>query len=179
MEIRELTRHEVSNIWQIDRAEIVKKVYHMRAGELVLENEFYNITGWPPGESEMYNPILLDCFDRGGTFCGAFVDEEMVGIAVLENRFIGRDGDQLQLTFLHVGRAYRNSGLGKTLFRMMVEKARSLSAKKLYVSSTPSENTVRFYLKLGCTLSPDIDPELFEREPDDIHLEYLIPDKTR
>jgi hypothetical protein len=44
------------------------------------------------------------------------------------------------------------------------------------VSSVPSENAVDFYLHMGCRVTEDVDPALFELEPDDIHLEYVIPE---
>jgi hypothetical protein len=56
-----------------------------------------------------------------------------------------------------------------------VRKARELGTKKLYVSAAPSENIVNFYLRQGCVLAEKADPELFELEPEDIHLEYTIP----
>jgi hypothetical protein len=40
----------------------------------------------------------------------------------------------------------------------------------LYISATPSQNTVDFYLKRGCQVTGDPDPELWELEPEDIHL---------
>ena len=57
---------------------------------------------------------------------------------------------------------------------MAARRARKLGAKKLYISATPSENTVNFYLHLGCVLAKEMDPELFELEPEDIHLEYAL-----
>jgi len=54
-------------------------------------------------------------------------------------------------------------------------KAKELGAKRLYISATPSENTVNFYRYLGCVVTGEIDQELFDLEPDDIHLEYTIP----
>ena len=101
--------------------------------------------------------------------------ETLVGAAVLESRFIGRGKDQLQLKFLHVSRRHRQTGLGRTLFEKAVAKARELGARRLYVSSAPSENTVRFYLRRGCRVTDDVDAALFEHEPEDIHLEFDIP----
>ena len=175
MIIRELEREEVEQIWTIDRSEVIDNVYYLRDGELVLEREHYDVQGWPPGESEQYTPILYDCFDRGGTFYGAFENSELIGVAVLESKFIGRDRDQLQLKFLHISRSYRKRGLGRILFEKAVEKAREVSARRLYISATPSENTVDFYMHLGCVVTREVDQELFELEPEDIHLEYTIP----
>jgi predicted N-acetyltransferase YhbS len=173
--IRELAREEVKDVWGIDRSEVIENVYYLRDGELVLEEEYYNMTGWPPGERELYTPILYDCFDRGGMFYGAFKGAEMVGVVVLEAKFIGKQRDQLQLKFLHVSTSYRKQGLGKTLFERAVGRAREMGAKWLYISATPSENTIDFYLNLGCVVTEEIDPDLFELEPEDIHLEYAIP----
>jgi GNAT superfamily N-acetyltransferase len=64
--------------------------------------------------------------------------------------------------------------VGRALFEKVVARARRLGAHRLYISSTPSENTVRFYLRLGCGPTKDVDAALFELEPDDIHLEFAI-----
>lgn len=175
MKIRLLEREELPGVWAIDRAELVERVYCREGNQLVLKPGYFDIQGWPPGEPEHYAPILLDCFERGGTFYGAFDGEKLVGAAVLESRFIGREKDQLQLKFLHVSRRHRQAGLGRTLFEKVVAKARQLGARRLYVSSTPSENTVRFYLRRGFRVTEDVDPALFALEPEDIHLELEIP----
>lgn len=172
--IRLLERDEVETVWTIDRREIIENIYYLENGELVLKEEYYDIQGWPPGEPEQYTPILLDCFDRGGTFYGAFEDGQLIGVAVLESKFIGKDKDQLQLKFLQVSRDYRGKGLGRKLFEKAADKARALNTNKLYVSATPSESTIHFYVRMGCTVTQDVDPDLFELEPDDIHLECLI-----
>lgn len=174
MIIRSLQREEIPLVWQIDRREIIQNIYHLRDGELVLVPDYFDVQGWPPGEAEHYTPMLTDCFDRGGMFWGAFEDEKIVGTAVLESKFIGTKHDTLQLKFLHVSRDQRKQGSAKKLFLLAVEKAESLGAKKLYISATPSENTINFYMHLGCTLTTELYPELFALEPEDIHLEYLI-----
>lgn len=171
MKIRGLTRSEVPYIWQIDRREVIENIYYLDNGKLVLKPEHYDMRGWPTGEPEHYAPILLDCFDRGGHFWGAFSGELFIGTVVLENRFIGSERDTLQMKFLHVSSNYRKQGLGKRLFFLAAERALELEAKKLYMSATPSENTINFYLNLGCMLATEIDKELFALEPEDIHLE--------
>ncbi|MGD8966298.1 MAG: GNAT family N-acetyltransferase [Anaerolineae bacterium] len=182
---RELERDEVARVWTIDRRESVENVYTLEYGELVLRPETYDMQGWPSGEPELYTPILMDCFDRGGVFLGAFEEGELVGAAVLDTTFIGRDNvgrvsipddkNQLQLKFLHVSHSHRGRGLGRLLFEQAVERARELDARRLYISATPSENTVDFYLHLGCVVAEEVDEALFELEPEDIHMVYSIP----
>ena len=78
--IRELGRQEVEQIWTIDRSEVIDGIYYLEGGQLVLKPEHYDMRGWPPGEPEKYTPILHDCFDRGGTFYGAFEGSDLVGV---------------------------------------------------------------------------------------------------
>jgi predicted N-acetyltransferase YhbS len=171
---RELRREELEQVWQIDRREVIANVYYPQAGALVLKPETYNMSGWPPGEAARYTPLLLDCFDRGGWFYGLFDEAALIGAAVLESKFIGQSMDLLQLKFMHVSSAFRRQGLGHRLFEMVRAKARARGAKGLYISATPSENTIDFYLRLGCVLTLAPDPELFALEPEDIHLECAL-----
>jgi predicted N-acetyltransferase YhbS len=172
MHIRELVKEDLDRIWAIDRREVIDNVYYLEDGELVLKPERWDVPGWSPGEEETYAPLLRDCFHRGGTFYGAFMGRELAGVAVLESRFIGPNQDQLQLKFLHVSRAYRKKGWGRVLFEKAAQKARQLGARTLYVSATPSENTVNFYRHLGCVVARRVDPELYGLEPEDIHLVF-------
>jgi len=58
------------------------------------------------------------------------------------------------------------------LFNLAVAEARRRGAKWMYISATPSEHTIGFYLRLGCQVTLEPDPDLFELEPEDIRLEY-------
>jgi predicted N-acetyltransferase YhbS len=171
---RKLTRDEVHAVWTIDRSEVVDDVYHLEDGALVLRREHDDVRGWPPGEAEKYTPVLEACFDQGGWFYGLFDHHRLIGAAVLESRFIGRHGNQLQLKFLHVSRSYRNLGWGRKLFDLAKAEADRRGAKSLYISATPSAHTIDFYLRMGCSVARQPDAELFELEPEDIHLECAL-----
>lgn len=174
LNIRKLTLPELPLIWTIDRREVVDNIYYIRDGKLVLEPEHYDMQGWPPGEPEHYHPHFENCFVRGGHFWGAFEGTALVGVAILEEQFIGSQKDSLQLKFLQASSAYRKQGLGRRLFSLAAEQAKGMGAAKMYISATPSENTVNFYFHLGCQLAEEVDPELFAFEPKDIHLEYRL-----
>lgn len=167
---RILRWNEIPKIWAIDRSEVIDAVYYLENGNLVLIPEHYDMQGWPPGEAEKYTPILEACFDRGGWFHGLFEGNSLVAVAVLDSRMLGRNRDQLQLEFLHVSRSWRGRGLGRQLFDLAKDEARRKGARQLYISATPSEHTVNFYLSLGCRLAAEPDPELLALEPEDIHL---------
>jgi predicted N-acetyltransferase YhbS len=174
MESRTLARDEIKDIWQIDRSESIEAVYYLVGGKPILRPEHFDAKGWPPGEAEKYTPILEACYDRHGWFYGLFDSQKLIGVAVLDSRFIGKGKDQLQLKFLHVSNRYRDKGLGKLLFNAAAAEALKRGAKRLYISATPSEHTINFYLRLRCTIAAKPDPELYELEPEDIHLEYAL-----
>jgi GNAT superfamily N-acetyltransferase len=171
---RQLCENEIQKIGQIDRSEVITSVYYLENNQLVLKPEFYDMQGWPPGEIEGHIPRMVDCYARGGWFQGAFEGNILAGIAILESRFIGSEKDTLQLDFLHVSCPYRGAGLGKALFIQAAQEARQRGATRMYISATPSEHTVQFYLRRGCQLASEINPELFAPEPKDIHLEYNL-----
>jgi GNAT superfamily N-acetyltransferase len=172
--MRLLTRDEVELIWTIDRSEVHHHVYELRDGRLVRTPKYFEIPGWSPQTVAKMTPVLLDSFDRGGTFLGVFDADALVGIGVLESAFVGRASDQMQLSYLYVSRPYRGRGVGTQLFDAAVVRARQAGANALYVSATPTENTVDFYLNRGCVLAPEPDPRLLAAEPDDIHVLYLL-----
>jgi predicted N-acetyltransferase YhbS len=168
---RRLRREEIGRVFEIDRREVIQRIFEVRAGELVAHDEFYDMAGWPPGEPEQALPWLVASFDRGAQFVGVFDGDRLVGVAVVDSVLLGPRRDLVQLSFLHVGRDERDRGLGTALFEEASRIARSLGAHGLYVSATPSEHTVRFYLARGCQVIAEPDPDLFAREPEDVHFE--------
>jgi GNAT superfamily N-acetyltransferase len=98
----------------------------------------------------------------------------LVAIAVLDGRWLGPRRDTLDLTFIHVTRPLRGSGIGRPLFDRTVALARQRGARRLYVSASSSRHTVDFYRRRGMRLASPPDPTLLTLEPTDIHLELLL-----
>ena len=172
--MRPLGREEVELLWTIDRSEVHHHIYRLREGRLVRTPRYFEIPGWEPDLLVQETPVLLERFDRGGTFVGVFDAGVLVGMSVLESALVGRGRDQMQLAHLYVSRTYRGRGVGTRLFEAALSSAREAGARALYVSATPTENTVDFYLNRGCILAPEPDPRLLAAEPDDIHLVYPL-----
>lgn len=174
MKIRTLRKEEIEKVRNIDRSEIVEQIYYWKDGQLTLEDEIYHIKGWDPSELEQSIKHLHDIDDRNGTLFGAFDRNRLIAISALESEFIGRKKDQLQLYFHHVDSHYRHSGIGGKLLKKAIERAKKLGAKKLYISATPSKNTIDFYMHMGCRLTSELNPRLYRLEPEDIHLELAL-----
>src|SRR5215211_7107577 len=155
----------------IDRSEFIENIYRLQDGNLVLEPHNFQANGWPPGKPETDGPEFERCFERGGIFHAMFDGTRLVGVAIVDPKRHGVGSDLVQLKFLHVGHGYRGQGTGASLFQRAVETSRAVGAAGLYVSATPSQNTVDFYMRRGCRLLGTPDPELFALEPEDVHLE--------
>lgn len=173
-QFRELERTEIGRIWTIDRREHITHIYRLVHGALRLEPHDFDVPGWHPENVARTTPLLYDMFDRGAQFFAAFDGDQLAAISVLDVLPRGDTGELLQLELLHVGRDHRGHGLGTRLFEQARAAARALGARALYISATPSGNTVRFYQRRGATLLAAPDPELLAREPEDIHLECPV-----
>jgi GNAT superfamily N-acetyltransferase len=169
---RLLGREELPVIWTIDRSEFIENIYRLQDGNLVLEPHNFQANGWPPGMPETDGPEFERCFERGARFHAMFDGPRLAAIAIVDTERHGVESDLVQLKFLHVGHGYRGQGTGVSLFRSAVETAEAIGAEGLYVSATPTQNTVDFYLRRGCKLLSTPDRELFALEPEDIHLEW-------
>jgi len=76
----------------------------------------------------------------------------------------------LQMIFLHVSQNNRRKGTARKLVEEIVKVAKERGAERLYISATPSDLAIGFYIGLGCKLAPKVDKELYAKEPEDIHL---------
>lgn len=168
-----LDRNEIEKLGEIDRSELVEYNYRCRDGKLELFNYYYDIQGF--GENlQKHKENLYQLYDRGGTIFGAFDGSNLVGISSLDNKFRGRKNDMLQLAFLHVSKDYRKKGIGKKLIELAKKRAAELGAKRLYISGSPIKNTIEFYMANGCKPVNEVEKDLFELEPEDIHMELII-----
>ncbi len=174
LEFRELERDEINGVWTIDRREHIANSYRLVDGRLQLEALNVDVPGWPPHDIAKTTRLLFEMFDRGARFFAAFDGEQLAGLSVLDTLPRGERGDLLQLEFMHVGRDYRGQGLGRRLLEQARAAARDLGARGMYISATPTENTIHFYQGCGATMLAVPDPELFAMEPEDIHLECPV-----
>lgn len=174
IEYRVLSREEIQKLVQMDRTETIENVYHIRDGKLNLKKERWDVKDWSPQEKQRRIAELQKGYDDGNTLFGAFDGATLLGMSVFEPRPLTSAAGRFNLAGLWVSYKYRGRGIGRKLVQMVIDKARESGARTLYVSATPSENTVRFYMSLGLRLAAPIDPEMFRREPEDIHLELPL-----
>jgi predicted N-acetyltransferase YhbS len=171
---QKLTRDQIRLFSQIDRSETVSHIYVMRDGTLKLVEHDFVIPDWSAAEKQERIAKLQELYDRGATFFAAFDGPLLAGLAVLDHHFVKTGKKRLNLAGMWVSCGYRGRSIGRTLFQWAAQEAHKQGAYALYISATPSENTVDFYRNLGCSLANPIDPDLFANEPEDIHLELTL-----
>ena len=166
-EVRRLERDALGDAVAIDVSEEGSLVYELRDGVLVgvptrHRRPRFTMADWQPRFDE-WRAIV----DDGGTAWGAFDGEAMVGIAVYRPRLTA---DTDQLAFLYVDRGHRREGVASRLVDAGEDEARARGSAWLYVSAVPSDSAVPFYLGRGFVPVATPHPDLFAREPDDIHM---------
>ncbi len=143
----------------------------MVEGQLTLKEETWQR---PRRSADHWQPYIEQwegLMERGGAAIGAFAGSRLVGIAVIRYQLTR---NMAQLAALFVDSAYRRRGVAKALVEEVSRLARAAGAQELYVSATPSESAVGFYISHGFTLAWPVNAELYEREPDDIHMVHAL-----
>lgn len=105
---------------------------------------------------------------------GAFYDDEIVGFIIVSSSFFGSRMQYAELVNFQVSEPYRGQGIGRRLFELACEEARSIGAERLYISAHSSKESQAAYRKLGCTEAEEINKEIAENEPCDVQMEYIL-----
>jgi GNAT superfamily N-acetyltransferase len=163
----------VSLVGALDRSEHVDLEYRVVDGQLkAVPAAIPDIPAWDPTGSGPHSVGALIEFctsvvARGGVLFGAFEEEQTAGLAIVNPSF---EPPLAWLALLHVSRPYRRRGAAQALWNAAADLAVENGAQSIYVSATPTESAVGFYLKQGCRLARPVHPDLFAAEPEDIHL---------
>ena len=176
LEFRRLGRTELSRVGEIDRRERIDVLYDQRGSQLVARPGNWSASAWDPeghGEHSVEAQVntLEHYVDNGGIALGAFASGRLAGLGVVVPHL--RPGIA-QLAYLHVSAPFRATGIGSRLSEQLEQIARTAGDSEMVVSATPSGNTVRFYRGRG--FQPMAEPlaELFELEPDDVHMRKVL-----
>ncbi|WEG12235.1 GNAT family N-acetyltransferase [Pullulanibacillus sp. KACC 23026] len=165
---------EAYKIRDIDRSETIELIYQCIEGELKETKVLHECPNW---DEDHYKEIISRYeyeVSSGGAAYGAFDGDRLVGFAVLEHKFRGKDNDQLQIDLMYVTREYRRQGIGSKIFEALSREAAKRGARQLYISATETESAVKFYSNHGSSITPNVDTELFEKEPNDVHMIKIL-----
>lgn len=163
---------EVERLSEINRSEHITRAYELNAGVLTKVEVDWQVPNWFADREDDHSLAEKVAFcrthlEQGGVLLGALHGDLLAGIAVMRPEL---HTGMAQMAFLHVSREYRRQGIAQRLMGEACRIARSTGARRMYVSATPSESAVDFYLSQGCHLADPVDPDLYALEPEDIHL---------
>jgi ribosomal protein S18 acetylase RimI-like enzyme len=168
--IREMLLEEAARVKEIDRSESIELIYRLNGSELEQLAAKHECSNWNENQLRQLVGRFEHEVNNGGYAVGAYDHGQLVGFGVLGNKFRGKNKDQLHIDMLYVSKDYRRQGIGRQLMNELSTKAINRGAKYLYISSTETQSAVHFYQGIGSELVEEVDPELFELEPHDIHM---------
>lgn len=156
-----------------NRYQDVKECWRKENDKWILKDISF-IEQWSSDEYEYLIKCLKNTIKTGGQVVGAFYNNVLVGFASIENEFFGSHNEYIQLSSIHISYESRGMGIGKKLFDLIINIAKSMGAKKLYISAHSSKETQAFYKSLGCIEALEYNTKLVELEPYDCQLEYNL-----
>ena len=155
------------------RHQVVTKCWRREKGEwVILEDPF--IDDWTEADYRTLISCLKNTVSTGGVVYGAFIAGTLKGVASVEPDFMGKEGQYLDLSSIHVSEDARGTGIGRALFLMAKEWARARGAKKLYISAHSAVETQAFYRSMGCVEALEYDRRHVDREPFDCQMECVL-----
>ena len=96
--------------------------------------------------------------------------ENNVGYAVINSNVFGKLSKYVLLDQIFVSKTYRGKSIGNKLFSHTCNAARQFGADKLYICAGSSEDTIAFYLNLGCDDAREINSVIAAEDPNDWQL---------
>ena len=155
------------------RHQVVTKCRRREKGEWVIREDPF-IDDWTEADYRTLISCLKNTVSTGGVVYGAFIAGMLKGFASVEPDFMGKEGQYLDLSSIHVSEDARGTGIGRALFLMAKEWARARGAKKLYISAHSAVETQAFYRSMGCVEALEYDRRHVDREPFDCQMECVL-----
>ena len=128
---------------------------------------------WSPEKRIWITEYLAQQLQRGGAAIGAFCDAQLTGFCCVDGSVYGNTAKYANMTMLFVDDHFKRKGIGQKLFQKACNYARQIGAEKLFISAIPSQETIAFYLKMGCIDAEEI-IEGFVDSEDDRYLEIAL-----
>ena len=155
------------------RHQVVTKCWRREKGEWVIREDPF-IDDWTEADYRTLISCLKNTVSTGGVVYGAFIAGMLKGFASVEPDFMGKEGQYLDLSSIHVSEDARGTGIGRALFLMAKEWARARGAKKLYISAHSAVESQAFYRSMGCVEALEYDRRHVDREPFDCQMECVL-----
>ena len=161
------------------RRQVVDKCVRREQGKWVIKSHPF-VDDWTENDYAVLIAKLKRIMCGGGFVLAAFDGDVLKAFSAVDGNLFGRGNMYADLAEFYVSEDYRRQGVGSRLFAMTADAARSLGAKKLYISAHSAAETQAFYRGLGCLDAREILQFHADKEPYDCQLEYILdPNSNR
>ncbi len=167
LSIRPMKIDEIHRISEIDVSESGSVIYKWVNGNVqaVAEN-WTRPSSYGDGWKRRADLVRAG-LAKEGIALGAFDGEKLVGFVALQYQL---EDEVAEIMALWISAGYRRGGLASRLNHDVINAARNTGATSIYVSVCPSESAMSFYRSRGFTPTAFVHRELYELEPEDIHM---------
>ncbi len=166
IEIKPLPKEDLKKIYTIDRSEEIDRMYRQVGEDLEVYERSISVQRDDSFWDTFYDKWITS-MENGAEALGAVDDGKLAGFTIVRYDL---EPNLAQILALYVSAEYRLSGIAKSLFLEAQDAAARRDAKSIYVSATPTHSAVNFYLSQGFVPTAKPDPDLLEKEPEDIHM---------
>lgn len=155
------------------RRQVVDKCVRREQGKWVIKSHPF-VDDWTENDYAVLIAKLKRIVCGGGFVLAAFDGDVLKAFSAVDGNLFGRGNMYADLGEFYVSEDYRRQGVGSRLFAMTADAARSLGAKKLYISAHSAVETQAFYKSMGCVLAEQCGEAHVLNEPCDVQLEYAL-----
>jgi len=174
IQYRDIMYTEIKKMHEMNPSQFIGKAWREVDGVRKLVEINYHDLDWPNGYNHHYNNLKRTIEDSGCAI-GAFDrNNRMIGFITVNLNFFGNEFNYVLLDQLFITLEHRNKGIGKRLFLMAAERAKEWKADKFYICAGSAEETIAFYFAIGCKEAIEINKKLYESDPRDFQLEYVL-----
>ena len=171
---RQLSANEAERIKELAPSDFIQRAWRSVNGVKQWVEINWKEDDFPDGY-EHHLAALKATFEGEGYALGAFDGERLIGFCSINREIFGSRYKYVLLDQLFIAPDYKRKGIGKKLFMMCADIAKSWGANKYYISAGSSEATLAFYISLGCEHAMEINPAMNDPESvNDIVLEYNL-----
>jgi len=174
IEYRKLTLNECELINEMDPSQYIGRAWRVVDGKRQLVDINYQDSDWANGYQYHYNHLRETIINEGCAI-GAFDSyHKLLGFVTINREFFGENFNYVLLDQLFITLEYRNKGIGKKLFMLSVNEAKGWGADRIYICAGSAEETIQFYFAIGCIEAEEINKDLYESDPRDFQLEFVL-----
>jgi predicted N-acetyltransferase YhbS len=170
---RQLAQSEYERIKEIDASQFIKRAWREINGVRQLVEINWQDYDFPDGY-ETHLASLKGTFDCGGFAIGAFDGIKFIGFCSVNSQIFGSRFKYVLLDQIFISNEYRRKGIGKRLFFLAADETRLWGVERFYICAGSAEETIAFYMSLGCEEAKEVNTMLYENDTRDIQLEYNL-----